>query len=758
MSLQSEFPVEYAAAKHLIENGVPLFLAKRADEFPLGGSDGKMGYHLPSGWQYSKPDLKVLDKWKSTDALCAVMGHTVDALDIDPRNGGVVLDSSIMPTSYGRQSTPSGGTHDLIASLGIRSKDGAFPGVDVKAGRDDERGRGFIFLAPTEKRDKSKGTDSTETARYKWIEEPDLDMLAMVGRDDSGEALKAALSTVDSSQAVGYTGPDFDHLPKRLQESARDYQEAVLFDWQARLAIAANWPEGETDERGRGWEALARDFQWVVVCMAVCPWQPLTEAEAEDTFITIMPEVMLADKACQKHFYEGVFDRAYAVPANRPPWWAEGIFDQTEILQTIRDISFSYGRNPSGVLGCLLGRVLMEIPASTMLPPLSGNPAALNLGIAVVGGPSDGKSTSFGLSARVLGFMGEDQRQALDVGIGSGEGLIDMFLEPEKAENDKGKMVSTGKSILKDDPRAVFVCDEVDELEALGAGRAGSTLTSNIRKALTGDLLSNANTTSGGKFRKVPAGVYRTVVMLGIQPARSEVILREVNVGTPQRFLWVNASRSGVPGPEDRPETPEMLDWAPPTEWPEFIDYPKSIKDEIIRRSDETSHDWMITESRGYMAEVRESLESRQDLTRLKVSAALAVLHGETSITDQWWSIAGVLMEQSIEIQMACIKKNSAEQARAQTAKAVSMLTSQAEAGGIVTENRLDTCVDKIVSALKRKPDDAHTWDSIKPHSRYRSGLETDDIIETLTNHPNVEVVDVETAGRKSRKYQFKED
>ena len=48
-----------------------------------------------------------------------------------------------MPRVYGKATTPSGGTHELVATMGIRSRDKVCPGIDVKAG-DAGRGRAGI--------------------------------------------------------------------------------------------------------------------------------------------------------------------------------------------------------------------------------------------------------------------------------------------------------------------------------------------------------------------------------------------------------------------------------------------------------------------------------------------------------------------------------------------------------------------------------------------------------------------------------------
>src|SRR5690606_40551809 len=98
---------------------------------------------------------------------------------------------------------------------------------------------------------------------------------------------------------------------------------------------------------------------------------------------------------------------------------------------------------------------LTETPPSVQLPPTLGSAAGLNMGVALVAGPGGGKSATISTSRDLLGVWGMDQ-ESLEHGMGSGEGMIDIFLEPEMQPNDKGDLKPTGQMVLKADPRAVL--------------------------------------------------------------------------------------------------------------------------------------------------------------------------------------------------------------------------------------------------------------------------------------------------------------
>lgn len=313
-------------ARYLASCGVPIFLAKPSNDHASG-----TGYTLPARWQTTEPDPSVLDDYEPGMAVCAVMGHTVDGVDLDPRSGGA-LPAEHTPRSYGRQRTPSGGTHDLVAPLGVGSKDGLFPGVDVKAGREDGSGRGFLFIAPTERVSKETG----ERTRYEWEVRPDLDELQLIGDDDSGRLLAERVQggQRESGPTRGYVGPTFAELSSGQQGMAKTHLDEKIEYWADLLQDARTWPEGETDHKGRGWEALTRDFAWAVASYAATDWMPLTDSEAEALYAATLPPELAQDSKCRGKWYEGIVEKAGEHGADSPPW--------SDFQQVEETISTSY--------------------------------------------------------------------------------------------------------------------------------------------------------------------------------------------------------------------------------------------------------------------------------------------------------------------------------------------------------------------------------------------------------------------------------
>jgi hypothetical protein len=165
-------------ARSLAVAGVPVFVAH-----PNGSP---LGFRLPDSWQTTAASPRYVDAWRPGTALCAVMGHVLDMVDLDPRNGGdpAALNGA-MPRTYAVAATPSEGWHGFVRTLGVRSRDKVRPGIDVKAGDPDGNGRGFAFIAPTVRPSKVTG----ERVAYRWVTPPDLDALKAAADDHTGAKL-----------------------------------------------------------------------------------------------------------------------------------------------------------------------------------------------------------------------------------------------------------------------------------------------------------------------------------------------------------------------------------------------------------------------------------------------------------------------------------------------------------------------------------------------------------------------------------------
>jgi hypothetical protein len=217
--LTAEQVADLDFARELVKRGVPMFLA-RPDP------SSRDGFALPGRWEGVVPDVAVVDAWQPGWALCAVTGHVFDLVDIDPRSGGTEA-SVPMPYSHLIADTPSGGRHHFVRAIGVGSRDGIYPGVDLKSGTPDGSGRGFAFIAPTVRASKVDGTPRP----YRWTSGELPDPVAL-GSDHTGGAVRARV--LELRRAVEPTG-----LQRRLPESVarREFRAA----WERLCANVVTW-------------------------------------------------------------------------------------------------------------------------------------------------------------------------------------------------------------------------------------------------------------------------------------------------------------------------------------------------------------------------------------------------------------------------------------------------------------------------------------------------------------------------------------
>jgi hypothetical protein len=155
-------------ARNLVRAGVPIFVAAPCpgDSCIRPGCKGE--FHIPQKWETSVPTLDVIDRWRDGWAICAVMGHAYDVLDIDPRNGANPQECQQWMDFGGVALTPSGGVHLFTKPLGVGKAGNILPGVDLQGGKPDGSSRGFVYIAPTQRI--SKATD--KLGPYVWLTAP----------------------------------------------------------------------------------------------------------------------------------------------------------------------------------------------------------------------------------------------------------------------------------------------------------------------------------------------------------------------------------------------------------------------------------------------------------------------------------------------------------------------------------------------------------------------------------------------------------
>ncbi|MBB4734883.1 hypothetical protein HDA30_000391 [Micrococcus cohnii] len=421
--------------------------------------------------------------------------------------------------------------------------------------------------------------------------------------------------------------------------------------------------------------------------------------------------------------FEGMLPRALGMALADHDGY-EDVFSATPVLSKVRAAAHSRLVSAPALLVYMLGRVLAELPPDVMLPSVVGSRASLNLGGALVGPPGSGKTATVEVSRELLGQAGEEQR-FIERTLGSGEGLAQTFLEFQKGQGN----------VLIQYPHRLMTVDEIDTLGA-SQNRSGATVAPALRTALTGGALGQENAKAENR-RFVPGGSYRLVVMAAVQPTRSGSLLDDADAGTPQRFVWVRTTDPTIPDEgEGDVAWPGSLDWSLPDGLVSgaVIDYPESIKQEVRAAA--------RRKARGGGNE----LEGHLNLTRLKVSAALALLHGQIEITEEWWALAGIIVDESLAVQREC--KAALAEATARERRNLGRLdAARAEGAAEVRSERHMQAAKAIYRTVRKHADGEKGGDGGKQKHGPAEGCTSTCVTRALRNYNDREVVRAAAVG-----------
>lgn len=775
-------------ARQLAASGVPVFLARPAldDSGQWNPAAGAGGYWLPRGWQTTEADPATLDDWQPGMAVCAVTGGPLDLLDTDPRSGGDTSRAELerdglLPRVWLAATTPSGGTHEWVAHLGVHSRDNLRPGLDVKAGHDGN-GRGFAFIAPTVKLSKSSG----QLASYGV---PQGDYLHGTGTgwertegDTSGELLAQAITEArgyrrtatgdDTDTEADEPAPAFAELPPETQDRVQRWTLATVAAVRAELEGAQQWAEAERDARGRGWERLCADAAWKLARLALADWCPLTMRDARQTYLDSAPSDSVdwtADKVREKW-------RAQKASANRyGPWPWQDSFDRLDVdeaeiladdaspaaderaafwesrpfLRAVRDFAHSRRVGRWALLGCVLARISAHTPPSVVLPPLIGGVAPLNLFVALCSGSGGGKTAAMAAAAD---FLAAERcglfTPFLKTAPGSGEGLVASYVSSGSQPN-----VST-----------LVVADEIQSLEKL-ATRSGSTLVPFLKQAWAGTTLATLNA-EASRNRRVEAHRYRLAMVAGVQPVNAGTILDDEHGGFPQRWLWMPTYDAELPGPLAEVPDAQPYQWTP-AEQPVTGEF--DAQGELLNVTDpqqivlgvpDVARVAILTANHARnhrigTAPAGEGLDGHRLQSQERVAALLALADGRAdAITEQDWNLAGVVLAVSDETRADVVRERSRDVQQRNIARGRAEGVRAAEAAETAEAVHV-TKAGRWATKWLREHDGPHAFNELNKAagSRYREHLR--EALDALVLAGQVTMETVEYRGQTGESYQW---
>lgn len=324
----------------------------------------------------------------------------------------------------------------------------------------------------------------------------------------------------------------------------------------------------------------------------------------------------------------------------------EAVFGNPLLPQVgaIRKVARAAAMSPWSTLGISIGRGLLRVRASVLVPDLVGGmPAPLNYQIGIVGASGRGKGAAHGLVVYDAGVM-----VPLDESIDkrfmppSGAALAGLFVARQKDDDD-------GKVEVVQIREAAW-CDwsEVDTLTAQ-SGRGGNDLAPELRAAISGAELGTDPKKDGADPIKVDPLSYRILVSFSTQYGKpAEALMAERDGGTLQRTNWFSTtdprSLTKRPrGPKQRAEI-DIMRGLPSS----HVEKNPNGDREILTVDDDIWDEvWEAQAEKIRFDRDVDELAGHQNLNRLRTAAWAALIQHKAHIGKFEWEWAGYVMEHS---------------------------------------------------------------------------------------------------------------
>lgn len=685
-------------ARAMASAGVPIFVAPPCAgescsedcQEKTRGKGNPSGFHLPARWHATVADPSVVGRWRPGWALCAVGGHVCDFLDIDPRNGGVASHEALVkagrwPKVYGRQMTPSGGVHDLIAPLRTGKTQSLVPGIDLQGGRADGTGRGFVFLAPTERASKVDGRRRT----YRWRTIPDLKALvSSAGSDNSGAHLASFVPVRVAAPHASAHPPGWrpanifcDHTvesaDQAIEKITTEVTEAASESWdgfrdvlmRASFTLGGFVGGGHLSEGGAasklteaieeaGHSPDENDLLWIE--------QGLTDGSARPIWVRAPDREVASERPLSG-------GRATNLP--------DEFWRSRKTLEAIRRAAHARARSADAVLGEFLARLSSILPGTLRIDTGIAMPAACNYYSILLGTAGTGKSTAAAVAESLFPPMYDSDSIAHP--LGSGQGIAAAY----------GSVVDG--EFRQNSCKAFFFADEGAALLASTHNRESTTLAT-LREAWTGRTFGQRNATAALNRR---VSDYSLGLWVGMQPTHAAELFSETHVddGTLARFVWFSAIDPAIPARVK--DTDDLsVPWDLGVAWnAREITVPQWIKDEL-RAND-------IAVNAGTL--VRGPGQEHRGVLQVKTAVLLAILDGRHDINTEDWALAAMVLDTSDAVAQS-VRDAAGERAKAaeekQTARRLRALSAEMKHTESHEEAKVEKMVLRAIDLVKDHP------------------------------------------------------
>ncbi|ANO12768.1 hypothetical protein [Mycobacteroides abscessus] len=331
--------------------------------------------------------------------------------------------------------------------------------------------------------------------------------------------------------------------------------------------------------------------------------------------------------------------------------------------------------SPWGLLMLAQLHRLSHIKPTVVLVKRDGSPGqtlfsgtSLNMFGCLTADSGGGKSVTFKLSSEII------PPSHTPISDGTGQGLVKSIAETEKVTSEDGQKLAEPYYITRFNRHSLVV--HAPEIKTLNAefARENSKTDSMMRSMWSGETVGM---TTGDRDRRVtlPPNMYRIVGAWGVQAVNAWAILAGVDDGTPQRFLWMPGEefRRGItrtnPGQVTFPEPvfgqvgsnpfgvsggelPTEYKDGDPLPAPIWVTWSPQMRTDIaaLQAQREALRDrepYADLTPEQVAAEEAVIMQSHSNLTRIKLAAMFAFLHGRPNPTDEDWELAGYQLQVS---------------------------------------------------------------------------------------------------------------
>lgn len=390
------------------------------------------------------------------------------------------------------------------------------------------------------------------------------------------------------------------------------------------------------------------------------------------------------------------------------------------------------GVAPLPLLGCVLARAAACVPPSVVLPATIGSKASLNLFVGLVGESGSGKTNAMSVARDFLLPRGGCS-DYLETAPGSGEGLLAAYCH---VATEKGK----SPCLVQDRQSVLLVVDEIGALGSL-AGRNGSTLLPFLKTAWSGETLATQNA-EAARLRRVDAHAYRLAMVAGVQPMLAGTILDDAEGGFPQRWLWLDVYDPDRADFESRPIDPPPYEWhvPGPTSPAAQVDTQLVVgpSPELVMTLPDEAVEAIISADKARNVplgkKVKAGLDGHALLTRAKVAALLALIHGRIDVIADDWHRAGAVLALSDATRTKVQQMIGAEARRMADEKAARSGRSQVLTEESAAAERASRDAARMLRALEKAGREGLTSNRLKKNAfgSERSSEEVERLLDRL--------------------------